>query len=234
MSRLIPCTFEACLHFLSCLLIALKYASGCCQIVPVTCFSCIFFTVTPFGVFLICNLISFSCTFCLCYCLLLLINLKYGLGQNSTKSFNCRGVLSVMPCLGCASLKLTSIDSLSYASPLDMFVCYAMYLNNLNHRKCAVSSCVTSTPLNLLVTALDARCDVSCCLLVDACSCLLHSNRCLLVDCFPVLTVLCASADTLRRRCELAIDYTFGTRLINRQGLCITYDPFYFNQRFAC
>src|ERR1041385_4941185 len=71
-------------------------------------------------------------------------------------------------------------------------------------------------------------------LLVDACSCLLRSNRCLLVDCFPVFIVLCASAGTSRRRCELAINYTFRTRLINRQGLYITYDPFYFNQRFAC
>src|ERR1041385_4863054 len=72
------------------------------------------------------NLISFSCTLCLCYCLRLLTNLKCGLGQNSTKSFNCRGVLSGMPCLGCASLKLTTIDSFLYASPLAMFVCYAM------------------------------------------------------------------------------------------------------------
>src|SRR3954465_1458177 len=94
-----------------------------------------------------------------------------------------------------------------------------LYLNNLNHRKRAVSSCVTSTPLNLLVTALEGRCDVLCCLLVDACSCLLHSNRCLLVDCFPVFTILCASAGTLRRRCEFAINYTFVTRLINSQGL---------------
>src|SRR3954463_10570104 len=121
-----------------------------------------------------------------------------------------------------------------------MFLCYAMlagvamlttlvghlYLNNLNLSKCAVSSCVTSTPLNLLVTALDGRCDVSCCLPVDACSCLPRSNRCSLIDCFPVFIVLCASAGTLRRRCERAIDYTFGTRLINRQGLYITYDSF--------
>src|SRR3954470_10163230 len=93
---------------------------------PVTCFACIFLTVTPFGMFLICNLISFSCTLCLCYCLLLLTNLKCGLGQNSNKLFNHRVALSVMPCLGCAPLKLTSIDSLLCASPLDMFVCYAM------------------------------------------------------------------------------------------------------------
>src|SRR3954453_22872285 len=70
---------------------------------------------------------------------------------------------------------------------------HLVYLNNLNPCKCAVSSCVTSTPLNLLVTALDGRCDVSCCLLVDACSCLPRSNRCLVVDCFPMFTVLCAS-----------------------------------------
>src|ERR1044071_8898771 len=111
---------------------------------------------------------------------------------------------------------------------------HVVYLNNLNLSKCAASSCVTSTPLNMLVTALDGRCDVSCCLLVGACSCLPCSNRCLLVDCFPVFILLCASAGTSRRRCELAINYTFGTRLINRQGLYITYDPFYFNQRFAC
>src|SRR3954464_13663481 len=126
MTTVIPCTFGACLHCLTCLFIALKYASGCWQFMPVTCFACIFLTVTPFGVFFICNLISFPCTLYLCYCFLLLTNLKYGLGKNSTKSFNCRGVLSVMPCLGCASLKLTSIDSLPYASPLVMFVCYAM------------------------------------------------------------------------------------------------------------
>src|SRR3954465_14886177 len=53
-----------------------------------------------------------------------------------------------------------------------------------------------STPLNLLVTALDGRCDVSCCLLVDYCSCFPRSNRCLLVDCFPVFIVLFASAGT--------------------------------------
>src|SRR3954467_6283253 len=111
---------------LPCLFIALKYASGCWQFMPVTCFACIFLTVTPFGVFFICNLISFSCNLCLCYCLLLLTNLKYGLGQNSTKSFNHRAALSVMPCLGCASLKLTRINSLLCASPLDLFVCYAM------------------------------------------------------------------------------------------------------------
>src|SRR4051812_29263682 len=88
--------FGTCLYSLSCLCIALKCASGCWQIVSVTCFACIFLTVTPFGVFFICNLIIFSCTLCLCYCLLLLTNLKYGLGQNSTNSFNCRVALSDM------------------------------------------------------------------------------------------------------------------------------------------
>src|SRR3954466_5851688 len=96
MSRLIPCTFEACLHFLSCLSIALKYASGWWQFVPVTCFACIFLTVTPFGVFFICNLISFSCALCLCYWLLLLTNLKCGLGKNSTNPFNYRVALRDM------------------------------------------------------------------------------------------------------------------------------------------
>src|SRR4051812_32391399 len=96
MSTVIPSTFEACLHCLTCLCIALKYASGCWQFIPVTCFARIFLTVTPFGVFFICNLISPSCALCLCYCLLLLTNLKYGLGQNSTKSFNCRVALSDM------------------------------------------------------------------------------------------------------------------------------------------
>ena len=95
MSSLIPYHLWACLHWLSCLRITLKCASWCWQIVPVTCFACIFLTVTPFGVLFICNLISFSCTLCLCYCLLLLTNLKYGLGQNSTKSFNCCAALSV-------------------------------------------------------------------------------------------------------------------------------------------
>src|SRR3954470_15976734 len=96
MSSLIPCALSACLLCLICLCIALKYASGCWQFEPVTCLSCIFLTVTPFGVFFICNLISFSCTLCLCYCLLLLTNLKYGLGQNSTKSFNHHAALSDM------------------------------------------------------------------------------------------------------------------------------------------
>src|SRR3954470_5162874 len=119
MSNLVAYNFEECLHCLSNLFIALKCASRCWEIVFQTCFTYIFLTVTPFGVFFICNLISFSCTLCLCYFPLLLTNLKYGLGKNSTKSFNCRVALIVMPCLGCASLKLTSIDSLSYASPLD-------------------------------------------------------------------------------------------------------------------
>src|SRR3954469_5849129 len=96
MYTVIPCTFEACLHCLSCLFIALKCTSGCWQFMPVTCFPYIFLTVTPFGVFFICNLISFSCALCFCYCLLLLTNLKYGLGQNSTNSFNYRVALSVM------------------------------------------------------------------------------------------------------------------------------------------
>src|ERR1041384_8275730 len=94
----------------------------CWQIVFQTCFACIFLTVTPFGVFFICNLISFSCTLCLCYYLMLLTNLKYSLGKNSTKCFNHREALSDMPCLGCASLKLTGTDSLLYASPLAMLV----------------------------------------------------------------------------------------------------------------
>src|SRR4051794_31425768 len=95
-------------------------------IVPVTCFAYIVLTVTPFGVCFICNLISFSCTLCLCYCFMLLTNLKYGFGKNSTKCFNHHAALSVMPCLGCASLKLTSIDSFLYDSPFGMIVCHAM------------------------------------------------------------------------------------------------------------
>src|SRR3954464_13617461 len=92
--------FEACLHCLTCLCIVLKCASRCKQHVPVTCPACIFLSVTPFGVCLICILTSFSCTLCLCHCLLLLTNLKYGLGQNSDKPVDHRAVLSVMPCLG--------------------------------------------------------------------------------------------------------------------------------------
>src|SRR3954468_19387395 len=99
MSTLVAYQFGACLHFFSCLFIALKCASGCWQIVFKTCFAYIFLTVTPFGVFFICNLISILCNLCLCYCFLLLTNLKCGLGQNSNKLVNCRGVLSVMPCL---------------------------------------------------------------------------------------------------------------------------------------
>src|ERR1041385_8065776 len=126
MYTLVAYIFFACLQPFACLFVALNCASLCWQIVSVTCFAYIFLTVTPFGVFFICKLISFSCTLCLCYSLLLLTNLKYGLGQNNTKSFNCCATLSVMPCLGCASLKLTSIDSFLYDSPLDMFVCYSM------------------------------------------------------------------------------------------------------------
>src|ERR1041385_5960118 len=110
---------------------------------------------------------------------------------------------------------------------------HLVWLNNLNPCKCAVSSCVTSTPLNMLVTALDGRCDVSFCLLVDACSCLLRSNRVLARRLLSSVYHLVCFRGYLRRRCELAINYTSGTRLINRQGLYITYDPFYFNQRFA-
>ena len=42
-------SFSACLHSISCLCNALKCASWCWQIVLVTCFACIFLTVTPFG-----------------------------------------------------------------------------------------------------------------------------------------------------------------------------------------
>src|SRR3954469_3559532 len=96
MSSLFPYHLSACLHCLICLCIALKYASGCWQFMPVTCFARTFLTVTPFGVFFICNLISFSCALCLCYCLLLVTNLKCGLRQNSTNSFNCCATLSDM------------------------------------------------------------------------------------------------------------------------------------------
>src|ERR1041385_4065500 len=112
------------------LIILFMHCSKVCFVMLADCarnlFCLYLFNLTPFGVFFICNLISFLCTLCLCYCLLLLTNLKYGLGQNNTKSFNCCATLSVMPCLGCASLKLTSIDSFLYDSPLDMFVCYSM------------------------------------------------------------------------------------------------------------
>src|ERR1041385_3091561 len=108
------------------LIILFMHCSKVCFVMLAVCarnlFCLYLLTITPFGVFFTCNLISFSCTLCLCYCLILLTNLKYGLVQNSTKSFNCCAALSVMPCLGCASLKLTSIDSLLCASPLDMFV----------------------------------------------------------------------------------------------------------------
>src|SRR3954463_6795667 len=112
------------------LIILFVHCSKVCFVMLADCarnlFCLYLFNRKSFGVFFICNLISFSCTLCLCYCLLLLTNLKYGLVQNSTKCFNHRAALSVMPYLGCASLKLTSIDSLLCASPLDMFVCYAL------------------------------------------------------------------------------------------------------------
>src|ERR1041385_176100 len=67
-----------------------------------------------------------------------------------------------------------------------------LWLTNLNPCKCAVSSCVTSTPLNLLVTALDGRCDVSCCLLVDACSCCL-----VVIDACSLISFQCLSSCVL-------------------------------------
>src|ERR1041385_3840464 len=98
------------------LIILFMHCSKVCFLMLADCARNLFylylFNRNSVWVFFICNLIRFSCTLCLCYCLLLLTKLKYGLGQNSTKSFNCLGALSVMPCLGCASLKLTSIDSL--------------------------------------------------------------------------------------------------------------------------
>src|SRR3954467_3316407 len=100
MCTLVAYHFGACLHSLASCFIALKYAPCCKQHVCITYFAYIFLTVTPFGVFFICNLIIISCNLCLCYCFLLLINLKYGLGQNSTKCFNHRGALSGKPCLG--------------------------------------------------------------------------------------------------------------------------------------
>src|SRR4051812_24983171 len=92
MPNAIPYHFCACLHSVSICLIALKCATCRLQHVVVSCIAYIFLTVTPFGVFFTCNLTRISCTLCWCYCLLLLTNLKYGLGQNSTKCNNYRGV----------------------------------------------------------------------------------------------------------------------------------------------
>src|ERR1041385_288062 len=96
------------------------------------------------------------------------------------------------------------------------------------------SSCVTSTPLKLLVTVLDdrsvSRCRALCCLFDLV---LLRGNSGAPLIAFQCLLLVC-SRGYFRRRCEFAINYTFGTRLINRQGIYITYDPFYYNQRFAC
>src|SRR3954470_906184 len=96
MSTCVPYHFGACLHSLADCFIALKYAPCCKQHLCITCFAYIFLSVTPFGVIFICILISFSCIVCWCYCLLLLNNLKYGLGQISTKSFSCCGASSDM------------------------------------------------------------------------------------------------------------------------------------------
>src|ERR1041385_8632619 len=83
--------------FMQCSKVCLLMLADCAR----NLFCLYLLAVTPFGVFFICNLISFSCTLWLCCCWLLLTNLKYGLGQNITKSFMHREALSVMPCLGC-------------------------------------------------------------------------------------------------------------------------------------
>src|SRR3954465_15012693 len=62
---------------------------------------------------------------------------------------------------------------------------------------------------------------------------LLRSNSGAPLIAFQCFLLVCFRG-YLRRRCELAIHFTFGIRLFNRQGLYITYDPFYLNQRFAC
>src|SRR3954469_7388685 len=84
--------FGACLQSVAYCFIDLKCATCCWQIRFITCDACIFLTVTPFGVFFTCNLIRISCTLCLCCFMLLLTNLKYGLGQNNSKYLICRGV----------------------------------------------------------------------------------------------------------------------------------------------
>src|SRR3954466_8523059 len=100
MYTLVAYHFGACLRSLAKIFIALKYAPYCKQHVVITCSAYIFLTVTPFGVIFICNVISFSCRLCWCYCLLLLTNLKCGLGRNNNKLVNHRAMLSDMPCLG--------------------------------------------------------------------------------------------------------------------------------------
>src|SRR3954470_21186116 len=99
MSTLLAYHFGACLHCLTCLFVALKCAPCCKQQVCITCFAYIFLSVTPFGVIFICNVISFSCRLCWCYCLMLITNLKCGLRQNNNKPVNAPVVLSDMPCL---------------------------------------------------------------------------------------------------------------------------------------
>src|SRR4051812_17744794 len=96
------------------------------------------------------------------------------------------------------------------------------------------SSCVTDTPLKLLVAVLDDRpvshCRYMCCLLDRV---MPRSNRVLSCCLLSSVYRLVCSWGHHRRCCERAIDFTFGTRLINRQGLCITYNPFYYNHWFA-
>src|SRR3954470_22816224 len=82
------------------------------------------------------------------------------------------------------------------------------------------SSCVTSTSLNLLVTALDGRCDVSCCFLLLLDLVLLRSNSGAPLIAFQCFLLVCSRGYS-RRRCELAIPFTFGTRIFNRQGLAL-------------
>ena len=95
MSTVNPYHSCAYLQSVACCCISHKCVTCCCQIGFITCHACIFLTVTPFGVFFTCILTRISCILCLCYCLLLLNNLKYGLGRNSTKCLISRGVLDV-------------------------------------------------------------------------------------------------------------------------------------------
>src|SRR4051812_49583342 len=94
MSTVNPCHFGACLQYVSCCCIALKCVTCCWQIVFITCDACIFLTVTPFGVFFICNLTRISCTLCLCY------QPKTWFREEHYQMLNFHGVLSDMSCLG--------------------------------------------------------------------------------------------------------------------------------------
>src|SRR3954468_24331879 len=106
-----------------------------------------------------------------------------------------------------------------------MLVCLAMLITVVCSRvakqlelyiNVRYSSCVTDAPLNLLVTALDGRCDaVVRCVVLSFDRVVLRSNSLQPLFAFQCLSP-CVLPGYRRRRCECAIDFTFGTDLLIR------------------